>query len=169
LGVVEACVDFGFSGRSEDVAQDAAEDMDGAVQFGRWGIFGCCRQGAEEENATRTGMGLGFGEIGGITVHMEAHVTGVVANGGVRMGTGVVEEVNGHFSGGKGAFGLASKGNEDGVVDCLTVVKEDTNDLLKSGNPSGVKWFSGVDWSNKLDFLTLGWFGPFGQGVRWLG
>jgi hypothetical protein len=115
------------------------------------------------------GNRLGFGEIGGITVHIEAHVAGVVANGGVRMGSGVVEEVDSRFSGGEGAFGLgggkASKGNQDGVVNCSTIVKEDTNDLLKLGNPSGVKWFSGVDWSDELGMLTVGWFGPFGWGV----
>jgi hypothetical protein len=119
------------------------------------------------------GTGLGFGEIGGITVHMKAHVAGVVANGGIRMGSGIVEEVDGRFGGSKGAFGLgggkAAEGNEDGVVDCLTVVQEDTNDFLKVGNPSSVKWFGGVDWSDVLDMLTIGWFGPFGGRVLWAG
>jgi hypothetical protein len=35
---------------------------------------------------------------------MKAHVAGLVANGGIRMGSGVVEDVDGRFSGSEGAF-----------------------------------------------------------------
>jgi hypothetical protein len=43
LGNMKACSNFGLSGRGHDVAQDAADNVDGAIQWGGWRIV--CKSG----------------------------------------------------------------------------------------------------------------------------
>ena len=45
--------------------------------------------------AASTAVGTSLAEIGGITVEMENHITGVVSNGGVGVRGGVVEQPDG--------------------------------------------------------------------------
>ena len=117
---MEAGANFSFGGGCHDVVQDVADNVDGSIE--RW-VGGCGvsgRFGTEEEETSSTRAGFGFGEVGCIAVDVEAHVTGMEANGGVRVRGSVVEQVDCGFGGGFGALGLsggeAAKGDKHGVV-----------------------------------------------------
>jgi hypothetical protein len=85
LGVVEACANFCFCGRRKDVAQNAANNVNGAIKFWRWSIGSGRGKRTEEENATCARSGFGFGQVGCVTVDVKAHFAGVEAYRGVRM------------------------------------------------------------------------------------
>jgi hypothetical protein len=100
LGIVETCTGLGFGGGREDIAHDAAYNVDGAVKFWGWRIWNRQREGAEEENAASTRSCLGFREIGGVAVHMAAHFAGLEVDSGIGMRGSEIEEMDGHFGGG---------------------------------------------------------------------
>jgi hypothetical protein len=79
LAIVEQGADLGFCCRGQDVAHDAADDVDGSIEWRRGVGVRCGRwPAAQEKQAASAGTGFLFREIGGIAVYMEDHVTGVV-------------------------------------------------------------------------------------------
>ena len=48
----------------------------------------------KEVVATDAAARAGFGKVGGVTVEVQDHVTGAVADGGVEMGRSIIEEPN---------------------------------------------------------------------------
>jgi hypothetical protein len=76
---------------------------DGAIEFGRWSIRGGQGEGTEEENATGTRAGFGFGEVGCVTVHVKTHFAGMEAYHGIRMQGGIIKEMDGSFGSSQGA------------------------------------------------------------------
>ena len=90
--IVEEAGEFGFGGGGHDVFENTADGMDGAVvgrqSGGRFG--GIRRQGTEEEMAADPAACFGLGEVGGVAADPEDHVAGVVADGGISMGSTVI-------------------------------------------------------------------------------
>ena len=66
----------------------------------------------EEKVATNAAAGLGLREVGAITVIVQDHVAGVVANDGIRMRCCIVQEVDDGVESGLSGFGL---GGGDGA------------------------------------------------------
>ena len=94
LAVEERDSNFALRGRKHKVACDLGDSMDGAVE-GRIGVGSIGRvQGAVAQEVVTAGAALclWLRKIRGVTVEMEDHVTGRIADGRVRMGDGVVEE-----------------------------------------------------------------------------
>ena len=60
----------------------------------------------EVEMAACTATSLGLREVGGVAMDAEDHITGCVADGSVRVGGGIVEELGNGFCCGFGSFGL---------------------------------------------------------------
>jgi len=90
---------------------------------------------AKEVISGEPGSRLGFGEIGGVAVGLEEHVTGMKADDGIGMRGTVVEEVCARFGRGLSADSLGSgqgaKGDKERRVDGPAVVQENANDLLQ--------------------------------------
>jgi hypothetical protein len=96
FAIVEEGTELGFGGRRDNSLDDGTVDVDGAIE--RWGLgiwigSGCQigRKRAEKEGATGMRAGLGFRQVGGITVDMEDHSTGMVSEGGIGIGWTIVE------------------------------------------------------------------------------
>ena len=74
---------------------------------------------------------FGLTEIGGIAFNLELHAAGVVANRGVRVAGGVVEELGGCAESMFGWLvllgGDGSQGRDHGQIDRTSVVEEDAN------------------------------------------
>ena len=111
-------------------AEDFAENCDCAVA--RW----CLKifevgLGSEVVDACGVRSGLGLTEIGGIAFNVELHATGVVADSGVRVAGGVVEELGGCAESMFGRLvllgGNGSQGRDHGQIDRTSVVEEDAN------------------------------------------
>jgi hypothetical protein len=108
--------------------------------------------------------GFGFRQVGGITVDIEDHGTGVKANRGIRMRGGIVEELVGSLVGQLGCLGLVgskrAKGNKHGGVNSTGIVEENTNDLLDAGDASFVQARRRVDGRCELGGGAVLWLGP---------
>ena len=140
FGIIEEGAKFSFGGGGHNSLDDGAVDVDGAVERWRsrvgigWSswIFG---KGAEEEDATGTGTCFAFREVRGVTVDVEHHPAGGVADRGIWMGGTVVEELSDGLSSGFSAFRLgrrkSAKGNKHGGVNGTSVVEEGANDFLE--------------------------------------
>jgi hypothetical protein len=76
---------LGFGGEGKDGFHDGGMDVDGTVIGWRCciGIGWGSRETAGKMEASRARLSLAFGEIGGVTVDVEAHVAGVEAKDGV--------------------------------------------------------------------------------------
>jgi hypothetical protein len=70
--------------------------------------------------ASRARFRLAFGEIGGVTVEVEAYVAGVEANDGFGMGSALVQEMDDGLGSGFSSLCLdgckCAKGDEEGGV-----------------------------------------------------
>ena len=124
-GIVEEAGNFGFGGGREYLAHDAAQDVNGTI--GLPVGLGICFA-AEVEVAPGSGAGFGLGQVGGITVYHEEHVTGMVTNGDGGVSGGVVQQMGKCFHCGLGAAGLCcgqgAKRDEHGVVYRAGIVQE---------------------------------------------
>ena len=106
FGVEKQGTNFCLSGRRHDGSDDAGMDVDCTIDRGRrggdrWWLLGRC--GAKEKIAARAGARVCFGQVGGIAVNVQAHITGGVADCGVRVGRAIVEQViDGNIGGGSG-------------------------------------------------------------------
>ena len=95
---------------------------------------------------------------------MKAHAAGMVANFGVGMRVGVVEEMVNSFAGfnGGGSLGRCDgvKRYEHCAIDCSGVVQKSSHNLLDAGElgmwEEGQLRVSG----SVLDFLSVDWFFP---------
>ena len=78
--------------------------------------------------------GFWMGEVRGVTVDMQDHVTGGVANGRVRVSDSIVEQPQGFVMCFVGSLGLGcsdrTKGDEHGDVDSYFILEESPADLL---------------------------------------
>ena len=147
FGIIEEGAKFSFGGGGHNSLDDGAVDVNGAVERWRsrvgigWGsrIFG---EGAEEEDATGTGTGFGLREVRGVTVDMENHPAGGVADRGIWMGGTVVEELSDGLSSGFSTFRLGrrkgSKGNKHCGVNGARIVEDGANDFLESSEARGI-------------------------------
>lgn len=135
LGVVEASTNFSFSGRGKDISHDDTGDMNGAI-FRRWGGIsgGSIGGAAEEEKTTSARPCFGFREVRGITVNMENHGAGRVADTGIGVSGSIIKELIGSFGSGSSGLrlgcGKGAKSNKHGAIDGAGIVKEHANDLL---------------------------------------
>ena len=68
----------------------------------------------EEKVATNSAASFGLGEVGAITVIVQDHVTGVVANDGIRMRCCIVQEMDDGVESGLGGFGLGGGNKTNG-------------------------------------------------------
>ena len=95
---------------------------------------------------------------------MQAHVALVEADGGVRMGCTVIEEVCGCACGGFGAFGLGccegAEGDEHGAIDGSGVIQEGANDFLDALALVSFQW-GGIIGCGVLDFGAVVWRRPW--------
>lgn len=100
---------------------------------------------------------------------VEAHVTGVEPNGGIGVRGSVVEQVDGSFGSGFGAFGLsgckAAKGNKHGVVNGSAIIEKHADDFLETGDFGGIEWGGEVGWGSQLDGGSIDRFGEWGWGM----
>lgn len=74
-------------------------------------------------------------------MHVEDHIRGVEADGGIRVHCAVVEELCGGIGGGGGGLGPGngSKGNEQGAVDSPCIIQQYADNGLGAGGPLGVE------------------------------
>ena len=97
LIIMEGGADFGFIGGRHHVVNNLGYGVDRAVDRGvggRWlgRVSGLVNK---ELVATYAAASAGFGKVGGVTVELQYHVTGAVADGGVGVGRSIFEEPNG--------------------------------------------------------------------------
>ena len=95
LLAVDVCgSNFGFGSRTQHVGHDAGNRVDGTIETrtsGGW--LGHVRANfAHEMVSTRAAAGSRFGEVGGVAVNVEDHVTGGIPDGGVGVRGGVIEK-----------------------------------------------------------------------------
>ena len=123
LAIVKSGTNFGFSGGRHHVVEDLGDVMDMDIKRGireRWlgRVSGFV---AKEIVDTDAAVSTGFGKVGGITVEVQYHVTGVISDGGVWVGRRIIEEPNGCVTGCLCCFLClgrdGSNGNEHGRVD----------------------------------------------------
>ena len=91
---VDVCgSDFGFGGRTHHVGHDAGNGVDGAVEArtsGGW--LGHVRAHVSQEIVpTSAAAGSRFGDVGGVAVYAEDHITGGIPDHGVGVRGDVVE------------------------------------------------------------------------------
>ena len=101
LTIMEGGADFGFIGGRHHVMKNLGNGVDRAVERGvgdRWlgRVNGLVSQ---EVVANYAAASAGFGKIGGITVEVQDHVTGAVADSGVGVGHIIIEEPDGGVTG----------------------------------------------------------------------
>ena len=88
--------------------------------------------------ATGPAACFGGGKVGCITVHMQDHVTGGVADSGVLVGGGVIQQpkefVIGVLSGSGLMVGNGSKGEKHGRIHRNCIERKGTNNLLEKGD-----------------------------------
>ena len=85
---------FGFRSQTHHVGHDAGNGVDGNIETrtsGGW--LGHVRVNVTREIvSTSANLGSSFGEVGGIAINKEDHVTGGVPDCGVGVRGGVVEQ-----------------------------------------------------------------------------
>lgn len=119
---------------------------------------------------------FGLHKIGGVAVNVEAHIAGVVADGGLRIGVCIIHE---HFGLAKGSVGGSSllggnfiEGNKHSGVNGTGVIQEGAGDGLHTGGTFFVKEGGSAGQLGKLYFgavrrgsplvrrmLRAGWWG----------
>ena len=157
FSIVKKASEFGFCGRGHDIFEYVADGVDGPVGWGNvgWGLRGIKGLGSEVEVAANTAASFGGGQVGGITVDVEGHVTGCVAEVCIGMCCGVVEESSEGNGSGIGAAGLGcskgAEGDEHGGVDCTCVEEEGADDLLEALDAGRVEGGTGVIEGSQLD------------------
>ena len=84
--------DFSFDGRGYDILEDDADGMEGAIVRGWCGrLLGRIgRFGAKKKMSPDAAASFGLGQIRGVAMDVEYHVTGIVKESGIRMGRGVI-------------------------------------------------------------------------------
>jgi len=91
-------------------------------------------EGAEEEMASGATAGLGSREVRRVAMQVEYHVAGNIADGGIGVGVGIVEEPDSGIIGAFGGIGLVggngSEGDQHGWIDGDGIVEEHANNLL---------------------------------------
>ena len=84
--------------------------------------------------SARAAAGFHIGAVQGVTVDVQDHVAGRLANGHVRVIAGIVEEPQGFIVCFVGAMGLGcsdgTKGDEHGDIESNHIVEESSDDLL---------------------------------------
>ena len=124
LLAVDVCgSNFGFGSQTHHIGHDAGNGVDGTVETrtsGGW--LGNVRANVTQEIvSTNAAAGLRFGEVGGIAVNVEYHVTDSVEDCGVGVRGGVVEQPMGVGVGFLCAFCLlfrdGAEGGKHGGVD----------------------------------------------------
>ena len=101
LDIVKSGTYFGFSGGSHHVVEDIGYGMYRAVKRGvceRW-LGRVSEFFVKEIVATNAAASAGFGKVGGVTVEVQDHVTGVILDGGIWVGLHIIEETNGCVTG----------------------------------------------------------------------
>jgi len=112
--------------------------------------------GVKPKETSGSGASIGFGEIGGICVVVEDHVSGKEFDDSFEMGGCIAEQVNAGMGGGFSGTGLlrsnGAEGHKHGVVDGMGIVEEDAHNLSDPGGCGGVQRRRGV----KSGHLNLG-------------
>ena len=127
---------FGFGSRTHHVGHDARNGVDGTVETrtsGGW--FGHVGANVTQKIvSTSVAAGLRFGEVEGVAVNLEDHVTENITDCGVRVRGGVIKQLHGVGIGLFHAFFLmcrnGAKVGEHGGVDRNQIVQEISEDLL---------------------------------------
>ena len=85
---------FGFGSRTHHVGHDAGNGVDGTVETKtRGGWFGHVGANVTQKIvSTSAATGSRFGEVGGVTVNVEDHVTGGIPDRGVGVRGVVIEQ-----------------------------------------------------------------------------
>ena len=99
LAIVIGGTKFSLGGAAEDFLHEDAWDVDGTVAGDRrimwsWGLARVSGFAAEKMKTGGAGPGLGGTQIAGIALHVEAHVAGNKADGGVWVRGSIVEELS---------------------------------------------------------------------------
>ena len=70
--IKKGSTEFGFSGAGDDLAHNVAKNVNGTIGTRAWSVAGRFAVGefSEVEETGCTRAGLGFGEVGSITVHV---------------------------------------------------------------------------------------------------
>ena len=92
LTIMECGADFGFSGGQYHVVENLGDSVDRAVERGvgvRW-LVRVSGLVSKEVVATYAVASSGFVKVGGVTVELQDHVTGAVADGGVGVGCSII-------------------------------------------------------------------------------
>ena len=125
-----------FGIRTHHVVHDAGNGVDGNVETrtsGGW--FGHVRGNVTQKIvSTSAAAGSRFGEVGGVAVNVEDHVTGGITDFGVGVRFGVIKQPQGIVIGLLRAFCLlcrhGDEGGEHGGVVGNIIVQESSDDLL---------------------------------------
>ena len=101
LAIVKSGTDFGFSGGRHHVVEDLRDGIDRVIKRGfreRWlgrvSVFV-----AKEIVDTDAASSSGFRKVEGVTVEVQDHVTGAISDGGVWVGSRIIEDPSGCVTG----------------------------------------------------------------------
>ena len=127
---------FGSGSQTHHVGHDARNGVDGTIETrtsGGW--FGHVGANVTQKIvSTSVAAGLRFGEVGGVAVNVEDHVTDSITDCGVRVRGGVIKQTHGVgivlFRDFFLLFRNGAKVGEHGVVDRNQIVQEISEDLL---------------------------------------
>ena len=131
---------FGFGRRAHHIVHDFGHSVKRAIrgQGQRRRFQGIERTQSEKEVAARAAAGFRLGEVQGVTVDVQYHVAGGVANGRFWVSGGIVEQPQGFVVCFVGALGLGcsdgTEGDEHGDVDGDLIVEESPNNLLEKAD-----------------------------------
>ena len=129
LTIVEGGADFGFSGGRHHIVEDLGDGVDRDVERRVTEIWLGWFSGLVSKKvvATDAAASAGFGKVGGVTVEVQDHVTGAVADGGVGVGRIIIKDPNGCVMVFLHCFQLLGRngvdGNKHGGVDGDSVVE----------------------------------------------
>ena len=126
---IEGGADFGFSGGRHPIVKNLGDGEDRAVErgVGDWWLDRVGGFVAKKVVVTYPDASDGFGKVVGVTVEVQDHITGTVADGGVGVGHSIIQEPNGCVTVFLCSFQLLGRnganGNEHCMVDGDSVVE----------------------------------------------
>ena len=126
----------GFGSQTHPVGHDAVNGVDGTIETRRsGGWFGHVKANFTQKIvSTRAAACLRFGEVGGVTVNVEDHVTGGITDCGVGVHGDIIKQPQGVGVGFFRAFLLLCingyESSKHGGVDRNRILQESSDDLL---------------------------------------
>jgi hypothetical protein len=119
---------------------------------------------AKVEEATGSGAGFGFRQVGGVAVDTKEHATGMISESDGGVSGSIVEQVSESFHGCLGAISLGccqgAKSYQHGVVESSGIVEEGAHNFLESEGASRIQGLGDILGIGKLSASPIVWLVP---------